>query len=275
MFDDTDWTYFFFRLALSGLNTVRSIFVTYCVANTIAPGRTKQTITNIAWFAIEMYTVVSMSATSFISRKSEALNKILPKSFIAKEDTLETNLDEEINFHFKNVDKDNYEDTNFDIKFEVWRKGKQVEVSSNYLNHNNKNESISNTDNNRLFKKVNYKLLSCSVFKNGSKLIDIDLSEDNGFGDFYSEGNILLDRWFLKFYSEKCIPKKAKELINMFNCDYEVKIIDNNADFHVLNPNQYILIGTDGITCSNHNPPISVLSDETEKIEFNNKQKTI
>lgn len=280
MFDDTDWTYFFFRLALSGLNIGRSVFVTYCVANTLAPERTRRTITNLAWFAIEMYTVASMSVDSFFRKKADTFSKFLPKS-TSKQSSNEC--DSTITCEYKATDTLTFDERPLDMELLVLRKGKQLHVRCEFLLQNNiEQKSHVTTANDELFKAVKYNFISCAVYSlpQRTKLFDIDLSEGNGLGSFYSEGNVLLDRLFLKFYVQKFIPKEANNLLKKLDLDYEVQLIDGNADFHTLKPNHFVIIGSQGITCCVHNPPngVTYVNEETNECndsKLNNKEKTI
>lgn len=281
MLDDTDWSYFFFRLALSGLKVAHSLFLSYCVANTIAPVRTRQTLINVAWFGLEMYTAASMSVDSFIKKKADTFKKFLPKTASSKQSLVED--DSTATCEYKATEKLIFDEIPLDMELLVLRKGKQLHVNCDFVLPNNlKDKPSSTNDNNGLFKKVDYSFISCAVYSipERTKLFDVDLSEGNGLGNFYSEGNFLLDRLFLKFYVQKFITKEANDLIKKLELDYEVQLIDGNADFHILKPNHFVVIGAEGITCRVHNPPphVTDISEETNdrnQAEFNNKEKTI
>lgn len=280
MFDDTDWSYFFFKLVLSGLKVTQSLFITYCVANTIAPARTRHAVTNVAWFGIEMYTIASMSVDSFIKKKADTFTKFLPKTTSSKPTFYED--DSMITCEYTVTDTLAFGDRELDVELLVLRMGKQLHVSSDFvLNNDLKQNPPPGYARSELFKKVDYKFISCAVFQNGTKLFDVDLSEGNGLGSFYSERNVLLDRLFLKFYVRRFLPKEANDLVKKLELDYEVQLIDGNADFHTLKPDHFVVIRQQGITCLVHNPPppeLTVESEETNEHNehaFNNKEKTI
>jgi len=276
MFDNTDWSYLFFRLTLSGLNVVRSLFVAYCVANTVAPERTRQAVVNAAWFGLEMYTVAQMSVGSFFRKKADMFNKFLPKASSAKQSSSDEG-DSSIACEYSATETLTFDERPINMELLVLRKGKQLHV---YSNIEHKSHVITNNDD--LFKKVEYNFLSCAVYSipQRTKLFDIDLSEGNGLGNFYSEGNVLLDRLFLKFYVQRFLPKEAESLIKQLDLEYEVQLIDGNADFHTLKPNHFVIIGSQGITCCVHHPPpegtdIAEETNECDETVLNNKEKTI
>lgn len=280
MFDDTDWTYFFFQLVCSGLKVTQSLFLTYCVANTIAPARTRQTVTNIAWFGLEMYTIASLTIGSMICKKTEALINYLPSSISKKKPPYQE--DDHILCEYSHTETVIFGEPN-DMKLIVLRKGKQLHVNYDYLHNSNSKygeayEIYSNED--ILFKKVPYKFLSCAVFQHGKQILGIELGDENGFGNFYSEGNTLLDKAFLKYYARKCIGKEAEKLFVKLEEDYTIQLIDGNADFHVLKPNQYIVLEADGVRCLTRNSSEDISSakvkNEKEDEEvLKNKEKTI
>jgi hypothetical protein len=277
MFDNTDWTFFFFKLALSGVKAVHSIFLSYCVANTIAPARTRQAVTNLAWFGVEMYTIASISIGSFVCRKTEALRKYLPSSMNTNDQPCQE--DNDVKCEHSAIEEVTFDDEPVNMKLIVLRKGRQLHVYYDLLqNSNTRSEELYGISQNEdaLFKKVPYKFLSCAVFQHSKKIMGIELGDENGFGNFYTEGNTLLDRAFLKFYARRCVPKEAEKLVVKLEQDYEIQLIDGNADFVVLEPNQYIVLESDGIKCLTRNPPTVISSTEDDNEgELKNKEKTI
>ena len=231
--NDGESTPFSFILygAYLGMKMSYNMFLMYCVANTLAPRKTKECVFNIAWFGMEVYTIIEMNAKNHCYKWRDTLIEKYPVlskiNFRNRANKPQNETVIYLNNKGDMVDKNNPDVKAIVVKDE---ESEYYSVIDNTLDHT----EYSFDD-----KKLSYKFLACYVedANNRWHLQLLNNKSNNGLNyNFYTKGNILMTQSFLLYFINnhyndpdgKSSKNKLTELIKKGT--YKVNILDNKAN---------------------------------------------
>jgi hypothetical protein len=228
---------FFVAALCFGFDAAYNAFLLYCVANTLAPERTKRLMIDAAWCGLEVYTVAEMcvkrniyTIDSSLKAKYPWLTKRYWKPVNGTDGRLTEFIDDDGNTIAVDGDSD-VERIRMGVCMEASEGVSFVRVMDTSIDtpYDIRHGILENAELTGE-QKLTYKLMACSVTDTNGNSWDIKLTDGESYS-YYVLRNVLLTRPFLKMYARRHLKgSSADSLIKALNTgNYTVSIIDNRV----------------------------------------------
>lgn len=221
-----------------GMSSIYNLFIMYCVANTISPQKTKTFLIDTAWYGLEVYTIIEMSVNRNATLLKETILSKYPWMTLnywkPQQNTKQPV--SYIDIDGKEIENPLKEDM-IKVRLVVLEEDAEKVVFRRVIDTSldNTNDIERATIEETLFKQhqmLDYKFMACTVDDRDSSDVWNILLTDNETYSYYTLGNVLLTKPFLKMYARKHIRGGIRDkFIKMIDDEhYTVNIIDNRVN---------------------------------------------
>lgn len=220
-----------FWLFSKGCFLFYNLFIMYCVSNTLFPQKTQDFLINAGWTSLKLYHVARLKTETFVKQQ---LEYYIGNDYKQYFNSIQNNIQLERTYYVKDNIETNCLLSDADMVLTYYHNLKNEDNITPVL-RSKEADSFSSVliDN----KYCSFKFINIILLKSSNNDNDIEINLFKPY-NFYLEGNIILDKTFLKWY---CNKYHKLELNN----EYKIQIIDDNANFIYLNNEQGIKLNKD------------------------------
>lgn len=217
--------YFFVNLC----NLFYYLFMLYCVSNTLAPQKTQNFLIDVGWASIRLYHTAKSKSEKFLKNQFDKYFSNEIKELFSPTQNVEL----ERSLYIKDNEETYVLTNNADMVLTFYYNMKLNDNIVPVIRSNEADSFSSSLIPNKLcsFKFINILILPDKENKKNN--ISIDLSKPN---NYYLEGNIILDKTFIKWYCKKY------HNLQINNDEYVVELFDQNAEYVYLTSEQEIIL---------------------------------